>query len=185
MCRAMCRKNKFCYKEAEKLAEEFHEANFFQKIKLLFVSDTKDMKKIYESVQIALNECCLNDDEQLGQIEMVRAFYNGDIGARPIGASLGTGLSSLMVALFGIECALIIALIPLSQVISDNNIVKIFDQMKSLGDFIGVLYVIMMLLIPVGLRQILYNTYHQKRSSVIVSAIDDTLKKAKRNKHSK
>lgn len=30
------------------LAAEFYEANFFQKIKLIFVSDIEDMDKVYQ-----------------------------------------------------------------------------------------------------------------------------------------
>lgn len=182
MCRAMCRKNKFCFKDAKMLAAEFYEANFFQKIKLIFVSDTKDMKKVYESVKIAVNECCLNDAEQLEEIDMVRAFYNGDTGARAIGTSLNTGLIGMMVALFGVECSLIIGLISLYQTSFCKDLGSMIDVMQTVAFVIGALSFIMILLIPLGAFQILYSSYRQKRSSVIVSAIDDTLKNAKRIK---
>lgn len=182
MCRATCRKKKPCYKSAEDLAKEFHEANLFQKIKFEFVSDTEDMEEVYKSVQTAVNGCCLRDDEQLEQIEMVRAIYNGDITARPIGTSLGMCLSSLMVALFGIECALMAIFLSSSKDIPSNGIKEVFNQMMVFRDFIASLYVIMILVILIGLWKILNNTYYQKRSSVIVSAIDDTLKNAKKIK---
>lgn len=89
------------------------------------------------------------------------------------------GFSSLMVALFGIECALLATFYSSYINILDNDIRKILEPMEELRSFISGLYVIMIFVVIMGLRKILYNSYRQKRSSVIVSAIDDTLERAK------
>lgn len=115
-----------------------------------------DLIEIYESVRNILSECCLTDRRQLKEIKEVRAICHADMKTRPLIHAIGLGIIAVLVSLFG----------------DVNSFVSGFFEKICLADSTWR----MIILISVwGIIAIPTAVSKQVRSSIIVSAIDDTL----------
>ena len=160
MCQVGSNNKAVPYREANYILAHIHERRFFQRICLLIPSlFREDLNLVYESVQAILKECCLCDKNQMEQVNKVRAICKAETEACSTINTVSMGLIAALISLFGVACSLI------------GNIFK-----ELIPDTISIIYNVIIVLILIGVIYIV-NIYKQNRSSVIVSAIDDTLAK--------
>ena len=117
-----------------------------------------NMIKIYGSTKKILSECCLTDSRQLKEVKKVRAICHADVDSRPIGHTVGVGMIAVMATLTGAAYSL-------------GSDLQKEDKLSLVDSMIFTILIVLFL----GIILVMTSVNLQQKSSIIVSAIDDTL----------